>query len=88
MERSTEFLKSTACLLVDEADAVEVTRKTDDMGVLLTLKVGKGDMGKILGKQGATANSIRTLLRAIGAKDKEAVHLRIHDPERDGEFVR
>ncbi len=83
MDRSTEFLQYIAELLVDDPAFVRVERKTDEMGVLLTLTVADDDMGKILGKKGANALALRTLIRAIGARDKEAVHLRIHDPNPD-----
>lgn len=84
MEKSTDFLKSTALLLVDNPNAVTVERKLDDRGTLLTLMVDQKDIGKVLGKQGNTANSLRVLLRAIGARENERVSLKVHDPEKDG----
>ncbi len=51
------------------------------MGVLLTLKVAPEDMGKIIGRNGQTAKSVRTLLRVIGAKNNARVNLKIIEPE-------
>jgi len=53
------------------------------MGVLITLKVEKEDMGKIIGKNGQTAKSIRTLLRIIGSKHNARVNLKIVEPEEE-----
>jgi predicted RNA-binding protein YlqC (UPF0109 family) len=58
-----------------------VAREIDEMGVLLTLTVNPEDMGQVIGRQGATAKSIRTLLRVIGAKNNARVNLKINEPE-------
>ena len=62
-------------------DDVDVTRSVDEMGVLITLKVNKDDMGKIIGKNGQTAKSLRVLLRVIGSKNNARVNLKIVEPE-------
>jgi len=51
------------------------------MGVLLTLKVNKEDMGQIIGKSGQTAKALRTLLRVMGSKNNARVNLKIVEPE-------
>ena len=76
-----EFLEFLIKSLVDAPDAVEVNRKVDEMGVLLTLKVGQADMGKVLGRMGNTAKAIRTLLRVVGIKNNARVNLKIDEPE-------
>lgn len=76
-----EFLEYLIKSLVDSPDAVEVNRKVDEMGVLLTLKVGQADMGKVLGRMGNTAKAIRTLLRVVGIKNNARVNLKIEEPE-------
>lgn len=86
MERAVEFLKTTAQMLVENPDAVEVESKIDGLGVLLRLKVDPADMGRILGKSGARANALRVLLKAIGAQEKERVSLAIYDPKLDEEW--
>jgi hypothetical protein len=53
----------------------------DEMGVLITLDVDGGDMGKIIGRDGATAKALRTLLRVVGMKNNARVNLKINEPE-------
>ena len=74
-------LEAIVKALVDHPDQVEVQRRLDEMGVLLTLKVHKDDMGAVVGRQGATAKSIRTLVRIIGMKNQARVNLKIEEPE-------
>lgn len=76
-----QFLEFVVKALVDTPDAVKVDRKVDEMGVLITLKVDPADMGKIIGRNGATAKSIRTLLRIVGLKNNARVNLKIEEPE-------
>jgi len=76
-----QFVEYVVKSLVENPDAVKVERSVDDMGVLLELTVDPNDMGKVIGKAGATAKSIRTLLRVLGAKSDERVNLKIVEPE-------
>jgi uncharacterized protein len=76
-----EFVEYVVKALVSNPDAVQVNRSVDDMGVLLELTVDPADMGKVIGKAGATAKSIRTLLRVLGAKNDSRVNLKIVEPE-------
>lgn len=76
-----EFVEYVVKALVTNPDAVVVNRSVDDMGVLLELTVDPADMGKVIGKAGATAKSIRTLLRVLGAKNDARVNLKIVEPE-------
>ncbi len=76
-----DFVKFIVKQMVLNPDDVEVTRAVDEMGVLITLKVSKEDMGRIIGKNGQTAKSIRVLLRVIGAKNNARVNLKIIEPE-------
>lgn len=76
-----EFLEYVIKGLVDTPKAVEVERKVDEMGVLLTLKIDPADMGKIIGRGGNTAKAIRTLLRVVGLKNRSRVNLKIEEPE-------
>lgn len=80
-ELDREFVEYVVKALVTKPDAVEVKRSVDDMGVLLELSVDPSDMGKVIGKAGATAKSIRTLLRVLGSKSDERVNLKIVEPE-------
>ena len=67
--------------LVDNPSAVKTERKVDEMGVLITLTVDPADMGKIIGRNGATAKAIRSLLRVVGIKNNARVNLKIEEPE-------
>lgn len=80
-EQDVAFLEHVVKALVDNPKAVSIERTVDEMGVLLTLKVDPNDMGQIIGRQGQTARSIRTLLRVVGAKNNARVNLKIFEPE-------
>lgn len=67
--------------LADNPSEVKITRKVDEMGVLMTLDLNREDMGKIIGRQGNTAKAIRTLLRVVGMKNNARVNLKINEPE-------
>lgn len=75
-----DFVELVVKQIVDDASTVEVTREVDEMGVLITLKVSKEDMGKIIGKGGQTAKALRVLLRIIGSKNNARVNLKIVEP--------
>jgi len=75
-----EFLEFLITSLVDHPDDVQVDRKVDEMGVLLTLKVNPEDMGQIIGKAGSTARAIRNLVRIVGLKNHARVNLKIDEP--------
>jgi predicted RNA-binding protein YlqC (UPF0109 family) len=76
-----EFVEYVVKALVNHPDDVSVKRSVDDMGVLLELSVNPEDMGKVIGKAGATAKSIRTLLRVLGSRSDARVNLKIIEPE-------
>ncbi len=80
MEQDYAFLEYVVKALVDNPDAVVATRTVDEMGVLLTLTVHPDDMGKIIGKSGKTAESLRVLLRVVGMKHNARVNLKINEP--------
>jgi len=71
------FLEYVARSLVDDPDAVVVEVSEADDEVTLTLKVGEGDMGRIIGRDGRIANAIRSLLRVMGTRDGRHVELEI-----------
>ena len=81
MERDQQFLEYVVKALAEHPEDVAVTRTVDEMGVLLTLKLNKEDMGKIIGRSGATAKAIRTILRVVGMKNDARVNLKIEEPE-------
>jgi len=79
-ESVKELLEYLAREIVDDPDAVEVTETTDDRGLLLTLRVAQDDMGKVIGRGGRTARSIRTVMKAAAVRaDIGHVHVEIAD---------
>ncbi|HBB03112.1 MAG: KH domain-containing protein [Candidatus Gracilibacteria bacterium] len=76
-----DFIEYVVKQLVSLPEQVVVTRTVDEMGVLISLKVAKEDMGKIIGKEGQTAKALRVLLRVIGSKNNARVNLKILEPE-------
>ncbi|MBI1939808.1 MAG: KH domain-containing protein [Ignavibacteriales bacterium] len=75
-----EFIEFIARHLVDNPDSVSLDEATpDEKTIELTLKVGAEDVGKVIGKQGKTAQAMRTLLTAIAAKDGKRAILKILD---------
>lgn len=82
-----QFVEFVVKSLVGNPDAVSVERTVDEKGVLLELTVDPEDLGRVIGKRGATAQSLRTLLRALGTKNEARYNLKIIDngeprPER------
>ena len=80
-EKDQEFVEMVVKAIVDHPEDVKTKRSVDEMGVLIELTVHPEDMGKIIGKEGRTAKSIRTLLRVLGAKNNARVNLKIVEPE-------
>lgn len=78
-----DFVLYVVKQIVEHPEEVEVERTIDEMGVLLTLKVSKEDMGKIIGKSGQTAKALRILLRIVGSKNNARVNLKIVEPGED-----
>ena len=76
-----DFLEFLVKSIVDHPDDVVIDRRVDEMGVLLSLKVNAQDMGQVVGRQGATAKAIRSLLRIVGIKSNARVNLKIEEPE-------
>ncbi len=71
------LVEQIAKALVDEPDQVSVEAVDEDDATVLELKVAAGDLGKVIGKQGRTARSIRTILGAAGVKAHKRFALEI-----------
>lgn len=84
-----QFVEYIVKSLVGHPDDVSVERLIDEKGVLLTLTVNPEDLGRVIGKRGATAQSLRTLLRALGTKNDARYNLKIvnNDDERENYTV-
>lgn len=72
-----QFVEYVVKSLVEHPDDVVVERLIDEKGVLLTLTVNPEDLGRVIGKRGGTAQSVRTLLRALGTKNDARYNLKI-----------
>lgn len=78
-EIDQQFVEYAVKSIVSHPDKVEVKRSVDERGVLLELSVDPEDLGRVIGKRGATAQSLRTLLRALGTKNEARYNLKIID---------
>ena len=72
-----QFVEYIVKSLVGHPDDVIVERIIDEKGVLLSLTVNPEDLGRVIGKRGITAQSLRTLLRALGTKNDARYNLKI-----------
>lgn len=79
------FVEFIVKSLVGKPDNVHIERRIDEKGVLLELSVDPEDLGRVIGKRGATAQSIRTLLRALGTKNEARYNLKIIDTAEQDE---
>ncbi|MBR3270189.1 KH domain-containing protein [Candidatus Saccharibacteria bacterium] len=80
-----QFVEYIVKTLVNNPDKVSVERKIDEKGVLLSLTVDPEDVGRVIGRRGATAQSIRVLLRALGTKQDARYNLKIVNTDEEGE---
>ena len=82
-----QFVEYIVKNLVENPEDVKVERTIDEKGVLLILIVNKEDLGRIIGRRGATAQSLRALLRALALKNNAHYNLKISDGEEKTETV-
>lgn len=75
----TELIATIAESLVDEPDDVDVSEHDGNNNTVIELRVAQSDIGKVIGKDGRTAQSIRTILTAASTKLGKRVHLDIVD---------
>lgn len=75
------FLQYVLEAMVEDHDVLRVEGSTDDLGVLLIVRVSTRDMGKLIGKGGQTVRALRTLLRVIGGNAHQRINLKILEPE-------
>ena len=77
MAEVKELIEEIARALVEAPDAVEVRETKSEHATVYELKVSPEDIGKVIGKQGRTARSIRTLLSAVGTRQNRRYSLEI-----------
>ena len=78
-----QFIEYIVKSLVSNPDDVVIERRIDEKGVLLELTVNAEDLGRVIGKRGITAQSLRTLLRALGTKNDARYNLKIVNNDGD-----
>jgi len=66
-----EILETIILNLVDDKDAVEIKEVQGDKSIIFEVKVAEKDMGKVIGKQGKIAGSIRTVIKSVAAKEQK-----------------
>lgn len=72
-----ELVEIIAKALVDQPEAVEVNELQGEQSLIIELKVAQEDMGKVIGKQGRIAKSIRTVVKAAATKENKKVMVEI-----------
>ena len=79
-----ELLRFLVEGIVADKASIQIERKEDELGILLTLQVAQPDMGALIGRQGKTIQAVKTLLRVHGSKFDKRVNLKVVDYERPG----
>ncbi len=79
----TNLLKS----LVTKPEEIKITRQIDEMGVLLSVQVHPQDMGIVIGRNGAMATAIKTLMKAVGKANRMNLRIRFLEPDGSTRFV-
>jgi len=80
LDKSEEFLQYTLHIILENKDSINIIKKIDELGTLYELQVSSADMGRLIGKEGKTIQSIRTLLRMIGSQNNEKINLKVLEP--------
>lgn len=68
-----EILKTIISNLVDDKETVEINQVDGEKSITFEVKVAEGDMGKVIGRQGRIAKSIRTIMKAFASKEHKKV---------------
>jgi len=76
-----DYLTSIVSPLLSKPEDLQIKHTVDEKGVLLMLSAHKDDMGRVIGKAGVTANSIRTLMRQFGVLKQAHVSVKINEAE-------
>jgi predicted RNA-binding protein YlqC (UPF0109 family) len=76
-----DILESIIKALVNKPEEVKIEKKVDEIGVLLLVKVADEDAGFVIGKQGRIVQAIRTIISAIGIRNRSKISIRLDVPE-------
>lgn len=79
--KEEQLLEEIIKAIVDSPDKVKVIRTSDEMGILLTVKMDQKDAGICIGKAGSTIRAIRTILSIVGMKNKARINIKLDVPE-------
>lgn len=74
-----EILETLIKSLVEKQDEVTITEKTEERQTVYEIKVAESDMGKVIGKQGRVAKSIRTVMKSIAGKEHKKIVIEFLD---------
>lgn len=86
MEKYQELLEDILKAIVECPEEVKVTRKNDEMGVLLSVELSPKDMGQVIGKKGNTISAIRNLVKIVGIKSHARVNVKLEEPAGSGKL--
>ena len=70
-----EILETIILSLVEEKSAVQIEEKADEKSISFVVKVADKDMGKVIGREGRVAKSIRTVMKAVAGKERKKVSI-------------
>ena len=74
-----EVLETIINTLVSDKESVSISQIDGEQSIIFEVKVAENDMGKIIGKQGAIAKSIRTIMKAVASKENKRVSIEFLD---------
>lgn len=81
MEQDQSILESILKAIVNRPEEVKIARSVDELGVLLSVKLGEGDAGVVIGKEGRAIKAIRSVMNLIGYKNRAHVNVRLDVPD-------
>lgn len=81
--QEVEFLQFIVENIVEKPEEIQIEKKDDELGTLLTLQVAQSDMGIIIGKKGSTVNALRSILRLQGMKLEKKLTLKVVEIESE-----
>lgn len=79
-EPEVAYLESIMLPLLSHPEKFEAHRSTDDRGVYIVVRVHQEDMGRVIGKQGQTAQAVRNLMRQFGGINQKMISMKIEEP--------
>jgi predicted RNA-binding protein YlqC (UPF0109 family) len=74
-----EILETIIATLVSDKDSIKINQIDGEKSIIFEVKVAESDMGKIIGKQGVIAKSIRTIMKAVASKEHKRVSIEFID---------